>query len=167
MSKEHLLLRADVTGLNDTLICVVEYDTNIHPINPINVYPIALYDELEDELVTNFEHFPKLKELKYSEDKFDQVSEIVNEMESVYYSGNKITVTEINIFLITKYWNSVNGTSFTYEDFENNFLLPFIKDKFDIFFIEENSITNTRKGLFSNVMLGEIEKKRNDILNNL
>jgi hypothetical protein len=167
MSKEHLLLRADVTGINDTLICIVEYDLDIHPINPINVYPIALYDEIEDTIITNFDLFPQLKEQKYSEDKFDQVAEIISNMESLYYNNNKITMTEINISVVTSYWNSINGTNFTYEDFECEFILPFVKEKLDIFFIKENSLLNAKQTLFSKFALNEIKEKRENILNNL
>jgi hypothetical protein len=162
MKKSHLLLNANILGLNTAILCVVEYnDSNF---NPINVYEISRYDELEDNLSTSFNLFPNLKEQSHlSTDSFDKFLEIENWMEELNYQHNKATRIEICGYEISKYLKDKHSSNIDSLDINHDELLVFIKECFHKEYVLEDSYRKiAHQSPFAKIALDDLLQKRSE-----
>lgn len=155
----HTLLRANILGLNNSVLGVVEYKKD--SIKPINFYVVSEYDEMEDTINYNFDYFKNLKEKKFkSEDTFDQFLEIEEWMETLNYGKNESTKIEFCGYEMSNYLNKKNRTNIDSVDIENENMIEFIKDNFHKRYKEEYILkSNLKKNPFAEILLEDLKKE--------
>lgn len=162
MKKSHLLLNANILGLNTAILCVVEYiDSNF---NPINVYEVCRYDELEDNLSVTFDLFPNLnKQSHTTSDNFDKFLEIEKWMEELNYQNNKTTRIEICGYEISKHLKDKHAIHIDSLDVNHDELLTFILECFHKeYVLEDNYRKMAHKSPFAQIALDDLLQKRSE-----
>jgi len=163
--KSHLLVNANILGINSSILCVIEYIDD--HILPEQVYFIASYDEFTEELVTDFSLFPNLSNNQYTSiDPFDKFIEIDSVMSTLNYDSIESTKVEICGSDIAKLTNRLNNTDVDYLDVELEHLLEFIKHEFYIDLPQELSLRkNIKANFFAKPLLENLLSKRQEYLN--
>jgi len=162
--KSHLLVNANITGLNTSILCVVEYDDNSFA--PINLYTVSLFDEIEDTVIHDFRVFINLNnEIIKSKDSFDAFLEVEEMMERINYHNNKSSKVEISGYEIAEYINNKYNKNIDSLDVELKDLELFIKDCFYKDFIEEQGLRkNLKLNPFAEPLLNGLLEERKRIL---
>lgn len=158
MSKQHIVANINSVDISNSILCVFEY-LNDNPL-PSQVFLIAQYDELEDSLITDFSHFPKLNIDPSISDSLEQYEYIALSLENEYLNGHKINKVNIPVYQVISYINEL-GNKICSEDFENQHLISYVKNNFHIEFVKEQELRiNSNKNMFSQLFLDQYIKER-------
>lgn len=161
MNKSHLLLNANILGLNTAVLCVVEYDVGFYP---CNIYEVARYDEDNDLLITNFDTFKNLNRESYiSDDSFDRFLEVESWMEKLNYQNNKASRVEICGSEISNHLKEKHNTVVDSLEVEHRELLKFINECFHKEYILESKYRKEAKtSIFAQLALDKLLENREE-----
>lgn len=158
-AKTHLVINANILGLNTAALCVVEYTGD--DVFPTDIYPIARYDEMENTFIAIAKEFPSVADIEFTSDEpFDRFLEIEKHIRDNHYH-NDISHVEICGTLISKHLLEKYNENVDYLEVELEELERYIKDCFHTQYAKEWQLRdNAHKSPFHQLGLDEYLKTR-------